>query len=355
MIIATTGADASVAAALGAVGDSTAAAWGEKAPDGKVELALQLFDEQGQSIGTGSLTVTSGPEGTTYSDLSIATQSVPEGGRFSIIWIENPAPDGSGDIMVQSYHVPPEGDGDPVLLIHGFASSVKTNWIEPGWVSFLTRAGFRVVAFDNRGHGQSEKLYDRALYSAPLMAEDARRLMDHLRLSRADVMGYSMGARITAFLALKHPERVRTAIPPRARTGHWRRILAALEEEGAGLASSAPDALNQAARLISRRGMIVLVSDLLMDTADVHQALKGLRAVGHDVTVLHIMDPAERGLAGSGEALFVDPETRLQVPASVTDVLNSAPIVTIFSGLSTSMSIVCGVSPLANSIAPFSR
>jgi pimeloyl-ACP methyl ester carboxylesterase len=105
-----------------------------------------------------------------------------------------------------------EGDGDPVLLIHGFASSVRTNWIEPGWVSLLTGRGFRVVAFDNRGHGESEKLYDRALYSAPLMAEDARRLMDHLALPRADVMGYSMGARITAFLALKNPERVRSAV-----------------------------------------------------------------------------------------------------------------------------------------------
>jgi pimeloyl-ACP methyl ester carboxylesterase len=98
-----------------------------------------------------------------------------------------------------------EGEGDPVLLIHGFASSVRTNWIEPGWVSLLTKSGYRVIAIDNRGHGESEKLHDRALYSAPLMAEDARRLLDHVGVSRADVMGYSMGARITAFLALAHP------------------------------------------------------------------------------------------------------------------------------------------------------
>ena len=105
-----------------------------------------------------------------------------------------------------------EGAGEPVLLIHGFASSVRYNWIDPGWVSFLTRNGFRVVAFDNRGHGASDKLYDRALYTAPLMAEDARRLMDHLAIPKADVMGYSMGARITAFLALAHPQRMRSAI-----------------------------------------------------------------------------------------------------------------------------------------------
>jgi pimeloyl-ACP methyl ester carboxylesterase len=104
------------------------------------------------------------------------------------------------------------GAGDPVLLIHGFASNIATNWGSTGWVRFLTEAGYRVVAIDNRGHGASAKLYDTALYSAPLMAEDARRLLDHLGIARADVMGYSMGARITAFLAIHHPERVRSAI-----------------------------------------------------------------------------------------------------------------------------------------------
>jgi pimeloyl-ACP methyl ester carboxylesterase len=105
-----------------------------------------------------------------------------------------------------------EGEGDPVLLIHGFASNVATNWIGPGWVKALTEAGFRVVAYDNRGHGHSGKLYDVKDYGAPLMAEDARRLLDHLRLARADVMGYSMGARISAFLAIAHPERVRSLV-----------------------------------------------------------------------------------------------------------------------------------------------
>jgi pimeloyl-ACP methyl ester carboxylesterase len=105
-----------------------------------------------------------------------------------------------------------EGEGEPILLIHGFASSVKYNWVEPGWVRFLNSNGFRVVAIDNRGHGESEKLYDPALYTAPLMAEDARRLLDHLGIARADIMGYSMGARITTFLALAHPGRLRSAI-----------------------------------------------------------------------------------------------------------------------------------------------
>ncbi len=105
-----------------------------------------------------------------------------------------------------------EGAGEPVLLIHGFASNVVTNWVDPGWVRTLVRAGYRVIAFDNRGHGRSEKLYDEAVYGAELMAEDARRLLDHLDIARADVMGYSMGARITAFLAIGHPARVRSVV-----------------------------------------------------------------------------------------------------------------------------------------------
>jgi uncharacterized protein (DUF58 family) len=119
---------------------------------------------------------------------------------------------------------------------------------------------------------------------------------------------------------VRFDETVRSVVPPRARTGHWRRVLAALEEPGAGLASSAPQALEQAARIINRRGMIVLVTDLLMDPADIERTMRGLRAQGHDITVLHVMDPAERALGGTGEALFVDPETSLSVPASLSDV-----------------------------------
>lgn len=104
------------------------------------------------------------------------------------------------------------GSGEPILLIHGFASNSTVNWVDTGWVKTLTRAGRRVVAMDNRGHGKSQKLHRPEDYGAPLMAEDARRLLDHLGIARADVMGYSMGARITAFLALAHPERVRSAI-----------------------------------------------------------------------------------------------------------------------------------------------
>ncbi len=104
------------------------------------------------------------------------------------------------------------GEGEPVLLIHGFASNSNVNWVGPGWMQALADGGYRAIAIDNRGHGESEKLYDETAYGAPLMAEDARRLLDHLGIARAHVLGYSMGARIGAFLAINHPDRVKSLI-----------------------------------------------------------------------------------------------------------------------------------------------
>lgn len=104
------------------------------------------------------------------------------------------------------------GSGDPLLLIHGFGSSGKVNWIDTGWVATLEEAGYQPITMDNRGHGASRKLYDPQLYFAHDMALDAMRLLDHLEIPRAPVIGFSMGARIAAFLALDHPERVSAAV-----------------------------------------------------------------------------------------------------------------------------------------------
>ena len=108
---------------------------------------------------------------------------------------------------------PTSGDrGEPILLIHGFASNYSVNWTNTLWTKTLMHDGRRVIALDNRGHGQSEKLYEPAQYTTSLMAQDAVNLLDHLGVARGDVMGYSMGARITAFMALEHASRVRRAI-----------------------------------------------------------------------------------------------------------------------------------------------
>ena len=105
-----------------------------------------------------------------------------------------------------------EGEGDPIVLVHGFASSKNVNWVYPTWVSELKKAGRRVIALDNRGHGDSGKLYDSASYEIAIMAGDVIALLDHLEIERADVMGYSLGSRMTAVMALGQPQRLRSAI-----------------------------------------------------------------------------------------------------------------------------------------------
>src|ERR1700749_2772052 len=100
--------------------------------------------------------------------------------------------------MMQSFHN--GGGGEPILLVQGFASSKNVNWVYPTWVSELRKNGRRVIALDNRGHGESAKLYEPAQYSIPTMAGDVLALMDHLGIPQADIMGYSMGGRMTAWL-----------------------------------------------------------------------------------------------------------------------------------------------------------
>lgn len=107
-----------------------------------------------------------------------------------------------------------DGDpaGEPILLIHGFASSANVNWVYPGWLRTLGDAGYRVIAIDNRGHGASAKPHDPEAYHPTSMAGDAAALLTHLGIADAHVMGYSMGARISAFLAIEHPDRVRSLV-----------------------------------------------------------------------------------------------------------------------------------------------
>ena len=105
-----------------------------------------------------------------------------------------------------------EGEGDPILLVHGFASTKNVNWAYPGWVTELKQLGRRVIALDNRGHGESAKLYDSAQYEIAFMASDVIALMDDLQIDRADIMGYSLGSRMTAVLALQSPQRLRSII-----------------------------------------------------------------------------------------------------------------------------------------------
>jgi pimeloyl-ACP methyl ester carboxylesterase len=89
---------------------------------------------------------------------------------------------------------------------------MRVNWVDTGWVQTLSQAGRRVVALDNRGHGQSSKPHEAAEYTPEKMAADAVGLLDHLGIARAHVIGYSMGARLAAFMALGHPGRVASLV-----------------------------------------------------------------------------------------------------------------------------------------------
>jgi pimeloyl-ACP methyl ester carboxylesterase len=102
-----------------------------------------------------------------------------------------------------------QGQGEPVVLVHGFSVNIEIQWDSPGIIKALSK-DHRVIALDVRGHGKSGKPHDPRKYGAE-MAEDVVRLLDHLKIKKAHVVGYSMGAMITARLLVAHPERLRTA------------------------------------------------------------------------------------------------------------------------------------------------
>ena len=104
------------------------------------------------------------------------------------------------------------GEGDPILLIHGFASNGVVNWINTNWVRDLNEVGYRCIAIDNRGHGQSQKFHSPVDYGPDIFADDALQLLDHLGIERCDIMGFSMGTRITSWICAHNGERVRKAV-----------------------------------------------------------------------------------------------------------------------------------------------
>jgi len=103
------------------------------------------------------------------------------------------------------------GAGRPVVLLHGFAADHVANWVQPGVVDALTDAGHQVIAADARGHGASEKPTDPQRYADDAMVRDTQALLDHLGLRGVYVVGYSMGALVSARLALVEP-RARTLV-----------------------------------------------------------------------------------------------------------------------------------------------
>lgn len=102
------------------------------------------------------------------------------------------------------------GQGEPVVLIHGFSRNVEINWIEPGILDALAD-NYHVIALDCRGHGKSDKPDGDEAYGLN-MVEDVIRLLDHLNIDQAQVIGYSMGSRMALKLAAMYPDRVRSVV-----------------------------------------------------------------------------------------------------------------------------------------------
>lgn len=105
-----------------------------------------------------------------------------------------------------------EPDAEPVLCVHGFASSCRDNWVDTGWVRDLTRAGYRVIGVDQRGHGASDKPHDPRAYSMDAFVADLVVVLDTYLVDEVRYVGYSLGARVGWQLAVDHPEHVRRAV-----------------------------------------------------------------------------------------------------------------------------------------------
>jgi uncharacterized protein (DUF58 family) len=241
---------------------------------------------------------------------------------------------------------------DPATIAALGRIEIVARWVVDGFLAGLHRSprkGFSVEFAEHRPYQPGDELryvdwkiaaradkwvvkqYEEETNLRATLVLDVSRSMvwrgDPTRLTK---LAYA--ERLTAALALlflrqrdavgliRFDDAVRTSLPPRARSGQWRRVVAALDDPGAGRDSQAALALEQARRLIPRRGMVVLISDLLMDPEGVLAHVRGLRYAGHNVVVLHVLDPAERELPASGDAIFFDPESDAEVPAAVADV-----------------------------------
>jgi len=136
--------------------------------------------------------------------LASVTCSVMASGGAALLHAEEFTSDGV------KIHYVVEGKGEPVILVHGLYSSAKMNWVMPGTVTELAQH-YQVIAFDNRGHGQSDKPEAEDQYGVR-MVEDVVRLMDYLHVRKAHVVGYSLGGMITLKLLTMHPERVNSAV-----------------------------------------------------------------------------------------------------------------------------------------------
>jgi pimeloyl-ACP methyl ester carboxylesterase len=123
-----------------------------------------------------------------------------------------PTFDSDGVTLAYDDVQPAGGGGRAVVLLHGFASNRNEGWRRTGWYGAFERRGARVIGLDQRGHGESAKLYDPADYTRDKLAGDVVALLDHLGLDRVDLFGYSMGTRTALQAAILAPDRISNLI-----------------------------------------------------------------------------------------------------------------------------------------------
>jgi pimeloyl-ACP methyl ester carboxylesterase len=195
------------------------------------------------------------------------------------------AEEGSFDSKGVKIHYYIEGEGEPVLLIHGFATPAKLQWGTPGIIKGLAK-DHRVISFDVRGHGKSGKPTDVDKYG-PEMVEDAVRLLDHLEIKKAHVVGYSMGALITGKLLATHPDRLLTAtlggagvVPAEIKLPPFVEELAESLEKGKGMGplwrALAPPGKPKPSEDVIRQADLLLVGDNAKALAAVVRSWKSL-------------------------------------------------------------------------------
>jgi uncharacterized protein (DUF58 family) len=240
---------------------------------------------------------------------------------------------------------------DPATISALGGLEIVARWVVEGFLAGLHRSprkGFSVEFAEHRAYQPGDDLryidwkvlaradrwlikqYEEETNLRATIVLDVSRSMDW-RGDPARLTKRAYAERVAAAVALlllrqrdavglvRFDSQPRSVIPPRSRTQQWRRIVAALEEPGSDRATNAPRALIAAAKVLKRPGMVLLLSDLLLEQAEFFEAISALRSAGHDVQVLHILDPAERDLPNVGDAEFIDPESGIGVNSAASD------------------------------------
>jgi uncharacterized protein (DUF58 family) len=241
---------------------------------------------------------------------------------------------------------------DPAVLTALGGLEVRARWLVDGFLTGLHRSprkGFSVEFAEHRPYQPGDDLryldwriaartdrwvvkqFEEETNLRAMILLDVSRSMQWKSAS-ASLTKQAYAEQIAAALALlllkqrdavgliRFDDAVRTVVPPRARPAHFQRLVAAMLEASAGRDSRLDLALQQAAQLVRRPGLVIVISDLLIDPETVTPGLRALRAVGHDVLTLHVMDPGERMIDAKTDARFIDSETGVEVAASAREI-----------------------------------